>query len=461
MKTDYILHIGFDDTDSRKGMCTTFLAYKIVEYLKKEQVKFLDYPYLIRFNPNIPWKTRGNGAVALKIKTDKPESIKKNVIEFIKKYSAINDGANPGLVFYQSEKIPSHFSEFGHRALCSLIKRNNAKEFVSKNGLESFYLGNGQGLVGAIGAIGYAFDDYTFELISYRNKSNFGKKREIFKHSVKKMQDLTYPNTFNSFDDKKNRILIAPHGPDPVFFGIRGEDINSVIHSKSLVHSPEKFDGYMVFRTNQGTGAHLKNKLDTRDLKPFSSGYISGRISDVPKVEIGGHVIFSIISDDQKINCAVYKPTRLTQIVSKLIKGDVIKVGGGVRKATKNHPRILNVEFLEVLELEKNMKAVNPLCHTCNKRTKSKGKNQGFECVKCKKVFSNKILEEIPREIECRLYVPVISAHRHLTRPMQRIGKLNHKIEFDNSRKWFHISKSGQAINKKLEIKINTRKLEH
>lgn len=457
MKADSILHIGFDDTDSRKGMCTTFLAYKIVEYLKKEQVTFLDYPYLIRFNPNIPWKTRGNGAVAIKIKTNKSESIKKNVIEFVKKYSAIKDGANPGLVFYQNEKIPLHFSEFGHRALSSLIKRNNAKEFVSKNGLESFYLGNGQGLVGAIGAIGYAFDDYTFELISYRNKSNFGKKREIFKHSVKKMQDLTYPNTFNSFDEEKNRILIAPHGPDPVFYGIRGEDIDSVIRSKSLVHSSEKFDGYMVFRTNQGTGAHLKNELDIHNLKPFSSGYVTGNVYDVPKIEIGGHVIFSIISDDKKINCAVYKPTKLTKIVSKLIKGDVIKIGGGIRKATKNYPRILNVEFLEVLKLEKNMKTVNPFCYTCNKRTKSKGKNQGFECIKCKKTFSNKIFEEIPREIECRLYMPAISAHRHLTRPMQRIGKLNNKIEFDDSRKWFHMSKSRQT-NKKIEIKINTQR---
>lgn len=460
MKTSSILHIGFDDTDSRKGMCTTFLAYKIVEYLKNERVKFLDYPYLIRFNPNIPWKTRGNGAVALKIKTDKPESIKKNIIQFIKKYSAIKDGANPGLVFYQNEKIPIHFIDFGRQALCRLINRNKAKQFVSKNGLESFYLGNGQGLVGAIGAIGYAFDDYTYELISYRNESNIGKKREIFKDSVKKMQDLTYPRTFNSFDEEKNRILITPRGPDPVFFGIRGEDIDSVIHGKSLVRSPEKFDGYMVFRTNQGTGAHLKNELDAHNLKPFSSGYITGKVSVVPKVEIGGHVIFSIIKDDQQIKCAVYRPTGLTKIAFKLIKGDMIKVGGGIRKATKHHQRILNVEFLEVLRLEKNMKTVNPLCYSCNKRTKSKGKNQGFQCVKCAKTFPNKIFEEIPREIECRLYVPSLSAHRHLTRPIQRVGKLNNNIEFDDSRKWFHISKSRQTGNQKLEVKIKT-KLKH
>ena len=32
-----ILHIGIDDTDSSKGMCTTFLAYKIINRLKKEK----------------------------------------------------------------------------------------------------------------------------------------------------------------------------------------------------------------------------------------------------------------------------------------------------------------------------------------------------------------------------------------------------------------------------------------
>ena len=130
MKESSVLHIGFDDTDSRKGMCTTFLAYKIVEYLKKEKVKFLDYPYLIRFNPNVPWKTRGNGAVALKIKTEKPQLVKKNIVKYIKKYSAIKDGANPGLVFYEHREIPENFSKFGQMALHRLVSRNEAKKFV-------------------------------------------------------------------------------------------------------------------------------------------------------------------------------------------------------------------------------------------------------------------------------------------------------------------------------------------
>ena len=77
-----ILNIGFDDTDSPKGMCTTYLAYRLVDSLKKENVKFVDYPKLIRFNPNIPWKTRGNGAVSIKIETENPSKIKRKVIGF-------------------------------------------------------------------------------------------------------------------------------------------------------------------------------------------------------------------------------------------------------------------------------------------------------------------------------------------------------------------------------------------
>ncbi len=437
MKRSTVLHIGFDDTDSRKGMCTTYLAYKIVEYLKKEHVKFLDYPYLIRFNPNVPWKTRGNGAVAIKIKTRKPEIVKKNIVQFVKKYSAIRDGANPGLVFYKNEEIPKSFSEFGKMALYKLVSRSYAKQFAMENGLEMFSFGNGQGLVGAIGAIGYNFRDHTFELISYRNKINFGRKREIVKESVKKMQKMTFPRTFNSFDDAKNRILIAPHGQDPVFFGVRGEDVNSVIKGASLVRSDEKIEGYMIFRSNQGTGDHLENELDIADLKPFSSGYIVGKISSKPQIEKGGHVFFSITKGNKTIKCATYKQTGLGSVASGLIKGDLVKIGGGIRKASKNHERVLNVEFLQVLELEKDILWVNPLCLRCKKSMKSKGKNQGFSCVRCGSIATEKIRKENPRKIKKQFYLPVSTAHRHLTRPLQRIRKFNTKLHFDKSSNWF------------------------
>ncbi len=437
MKETSVLHIGFDDTDSRKGMCTTFLAYKVVEYLKKEKVKFLDYPCLIRFNPNVPWKTRGNGAVALKIKTQKPKLIKKNIIKYIQKYSAVNDGANPGLVFYEHKEIPENFAKFGKMALYRLVGRNEVKKFIQDNGLETYHLGNGQGLIGAIGAIGYDFRDHTFELISYRDKENLGKKREILKDSVKKMQQLTFPKTFNSFDESKNRVLIAPHGPDPVLFGVRGEDPDAVIKGASLVKSNEKFCGYMVFRSNQGTGDHLQNELDIENLKPFSSGHVTGKISKKPQTVLGGHVFFSISKNGVTVKCAVYKPTRLATIAEKMMEGDLVKIGGGIRKSSKKHKQVLNVEFLEILDLQKHMVMVNPICKKCDKHMKSKGKNQGYQCSKCGNTSMTKIRQEIPRQIKKQFYLPVVSAHRHLTRPMQRIGKINNRMDFNNSKRWF------------------------
>ena len=438
MKNETILHIGIDDTDSPKGMCTTFLCYEIVKFLKKQEIQLMDFPYLIRFNPNIPWKTRGNGAVRLTINTKNPKKIKNKIIQFVANYSDTKNGANPGLVFFQNKKIPLPFHKFSKLALWKLISRNQAKQFVSENNIESFYLGNGQGLVGAIGAIGYEFSDHTFELLSYRKKSQFGKKRAISKESVKKIQS-TLHETFNSYDYENDRVLITPHGPDPVFYGIRGETVKSVVKASTIVNTDEKLDGYMIFKSNQGTGDHLKNELQVNDLKPFTSGFLVGEVCNKPVIQQGGHVFFSMQVKDRKIRCAIYKPTKITQVAHELIPGDKIQIGGGIRKASKNYGRIFNVEFLRVLELMKHDLSTNPTCRKCDKRMKSKGKKQGFQCIKCGSRAFSKTTLEIPRKIQCKLYIPSVSAHRHLTRPYQRIKKRNRNIQFNSSIQCAHV----------------------
>ncbi len=400
LKKSKILHIGIDDTDSPKGMCTTFLSYEIIKFLEKQKVELLDYPSLIRFNPNIPWKTRGNGAVRLTIKTTNPQKIKNKIIQFLVKYSDTKNGANPGLVFYQNESIPTSFQKFSNLALWKLISRRKAKQFVSENKIDSFYLGNGQGLVGAIGAIGYKFSDHTFELLCYRKKSKFGKKRIVNKDSVKRMQSDTFPKTFSSYDNDNDRVLITPHGPDPVFYGIRGESVKSVVLASTMVRTDEKLDGYMVFKSNQGTGDHLQHDLEIDDLKPYTSGFLTGKVCNKPVTKLGGHVFFSIQVKDRKIRCGVYKPTKITKVADNLIAGDIIRVGGGIRKASKNHVRVFNIEFLDVI---------------------------------------SKYNLEISRKIQPKFYLPTVSAHRHLTRPYQRIKKRNKNDLFDTSLPWFNI----------------------
>ena len=437
MKNSTVIHIGIDDTDSPKGMCTTFLAYKIVKFLEKNKVQFVDYPSLIRFNPNIPWKTRGNGAVRLSIKTNNPKKIKNKITKFVDDYSETKNGANPGLVFYENEIVTPSFHKFSELALWKLISREKAKQFILENKIDSFYLGNGQGLVGAIGAIGYKFSDHTFELLSYRKKSQFGKKRIIAKDSVKNMQSVTFPETFNSYDIESDRALITPHGPDPVFYGIRGENAESVVTASKIVKANEKLDGYMVFKSNQGTSDHLKNELDVNDLRPYTSGFLVGQVCSNPIMMQGGHVFFSIRVKDKRIKCGIYKPTKITTIAQNLILNDKIRIGGGIRKASKNYERVVNVEFLDVMKLAKDIRASNPSCKKCSKKMKSKGSKQGFECTKCGNRSYVKSTSEIPRKIQCKLYLPVMSAHRHLTRPYQRIKKRNRQTRFDTSTPWF------------------------
>jgi tRNA(Ile2)-agmatinylcytidine synthase len=251
------------------------------------------------------------------------------------------------------------------------------------------------------------------------------------------MQEKTSPNTFNSFDTKRGRVLITPHGPDPVFYGVRGENVDSLVTATKILETDEKLDGYMIFKSNQGTGDHLKNELTFENMKPYASGKITGIVSNVPKIAKGGHVFFKITSNGHEFWCAVYKPTGITTTASNLLKGDKIRVGGGVRKASKNFPRIINLEFLDVLSLEKHTILTNPECKKCHKKMKSKGKNQGFQCIRCGKKTTKKITTVISRKIKKQLYLPKISAHRHLSRPLQRIGVTNKSSKFDKSVSWF------------------------
>ncbi len=59
------MFIAADDTDSSTWMCTTFLATELVEEFRDYDL--IGLPRLVRLNPAVPWKTRGNGAICIRI----------------------------------------------------------------------------------------------------------------------------------------------------------------------------------------------------------------------------------------------------------------------------------------------------------------------------------------------------------------------------------------------------------
>ena len=431
-----VLSVGIDDTDSPLGMCTTYLGFKIVGKLRKKGVKFSSYPRLVRFNPNIPWKTRGNGAVGLTFLTNDAKEDIEYITHMVEKNADVKNGANPAAVFCTGT-IPESVRRLGSLAMWRLVKRIDARKLVREAKLESFHMGNSQGLVGAAGVIGYDFgSDSTLEMLSYRKPSMFGLKRNIDEEGVKRMQQKTSPDTFSSYDEKRDHVMISPRGPDPVLYGIRGESARSVIAASMMIKTGEKSAGYMIFQSNQGTSRHLDHKLDASSLEPYMAGTISGSISKTPQTLQGGHVIFNVLTANGSVPCAVYKESGMGGALCNLAIGDEVTVGGGIRPASKSRPRTMNVEFVRVRGLKIVHEQRNPHCIKCHKNMKSKGSGQHYECIKCGRSAISKETIRVARALHLGAYLPVVSAQRHLTRPAQRKKRTNIPV-FVRSSRWF------------------------
>jgi tRNA(Ile2)-agmatinylcytidine synthase len=340
--------VGIDDTDSSRGWCTTYLAFRIAADLHDE-ISVVPYPRLVRLNPNIPFKTRGNAAVCLHFEAPDPDRAFRLLCGKLEELSDVEGGANSGLVFLSDAGLAPSFKPLYRRALSQVVNPAGVRSSLNERGIRHHTLGNGMGLVGAAAALGFdESDDHTFELISYRGRGAWGTERALDASSVKEMDARTFPHTFNNYDYQKRRALIAPHGPDPVFAGVRGDSPRAVLKAFSLLRYEEKLEGRMIYMSNQHTDAHLGRPLDW---KAFSSGWAEGRVESV-ETGRGGHVYAALDGGGRSRPCAFYEPTGdLRRAARLLAAGDRVRLYGGIRRPTTAHQRILNVEKMEVLAL--------------------------------------------------------------------------------------------------------------
>jgi tRNA(Ile2)-agmatinylcytidine synthase len=422
------LHIGFDDTDSPKGGCTTHIAALLVEKLSSMDVSFTDYPNLIRLNPNVPWKTRGNGALCLRIecREDTIDRIKETVLDAIEANAKLSyGGTDPGVVFL-FEDIPQEIKDFAKKAEQRIVKMDETLSLVKRFDAEAVGFKKERGIIGGLAAIGEELSgDHTFELISYRMPENCGEPRRVQASSVK-MMDANSSLTFSNIDPETGRVLITPRGPDPILYGIRGENPEAVKQAHEMVVREEPIERWMIFRTNQGTDAHLRKVSAVREIQPYNPVVAQGVVSKEPRVIQGGHVIFSIKDETGEVDCAAYEPTgNLCKTSRKLIAGDIVKVFGGVRPSSSKHQLTINLEKMRILELAPKASFVNPSCPECGSRMKSMGTNKGFRCDKCG--FRSSQLKKLEvneeRELERGLYITSPRSQRHLTKPHCRYGR--------------------------------------
>jgi tRNA(Ile2)-agmatinylcytidine synthase len=424
-----LLHIGFDDTDSLEGSCTTHLATTIVTEIF-DQVTFIDMPNLIRLNPNIPYKTRGNGAVALRVKGEKQdlENCREIVIKFTEKLARIEDeNTNPGIVFLEGD-LPSKIKAFSERAMWDVLTIKEAEKFSNYNNIDLVKMGNGRGIIGGFGAIGNPLEnDFTYEHLTYRKEENYGTKRLINNESVIQADKAT-PLTFNNVDYEYQAIMITPRGADPVYSGIRGETIDEIKKAWDLIEPLEPIVMKMIFRTNQHTNEHFAKRFKIKELRPHISAVIQGSVAKKPYYIEGSHLIFAIQDESGKIDCAAYEPTkRFRKQLNELAIDDEVTIFGGLRPPSDKHPLTINIEQLLVNNLIGIYKSENPFCDKCGARLKSAGKNKGYKCFKCSAIYRDKKPHKttVERNIETKKYLPPIIAHRHLTKPTSRDQKDN------------------------------------
>ncbi|HEV2390177.1 MAG TPA: tRNA(Ile)(2)-agmatinylcytidine synthase [Nitrososphaerales archaeon] len=421
--------LGIDDTDSRFGHCTTHLGYLIASELARMGCSLPTYPRLVRLNPNVPFKTRGNAAVCIEFEARSNgmrDEAFRAAERLLEREADVENGANSALVMASKEAAGDmeFFRWVYQRAVSGIVNYRGVIRAVSEMGVRHRLLGNGMGIVGAAASLGFScdLDDHTYELISYRRPENRGTRRGIEPRSVIEMEAETFPHTFNSYDHESGRVLVAPTGPDPVLAGVRGDSPRTVLEAFRSIRTGEEALGHMIYATNQCTDAHLTSRLST-PLKAYSAGWLEGDVASVRPSQ-GGHLMLQLRAQDSTLCCMVYEPSGDLRRIARLLRpGDSVRVSGGVRRASTKNPAVVNVEKIDVLSTSHQSIKANPRCAVCGSGMKSEGRGQGYQCKKC---GSHETVESPKAPEAARLrpgtYLPSPRAQRHLTKQLIRYG---------------------------------------
>ncbi|MFX1607160.1 MAG: DUF1743 domain-containing protein, partial [Promethearchaeota archaeon] len=211
-----LVQIGMDDIDSPEGGCTTHFSSLVVEKLGRWDVEWIDYPNLIRLNPGIPYRTRGNGAVALRflIEDNSIESLAQMVKDLIHDYvDKEYPNTNPGVVFLEGD-VPRQVKDLSRLALWRVVPIQLAQRVIKTNNIAHYAGGNERGLIGALSSVANMLsEDHTYEYIAYRSTEDCSDSRGVNVESVHIMDRKMGNRVFSNLDPSTNRILIEPHGP--------------------------------------------------------------------------------------------------------------------------------------------------------------------------------------------------------------------------------------------------------
>ncbi|MEM0199588.1 MAG: tRNA(Ile)(2)-agmatinylcytidine synthase [Desulfurococcaceae archaeon] len=418
------ISIGIDSVDSQYGGCTTHVLYRIFKRLVENGYieSVLDYPYLVRLNPSIPHKTRGNGAVAINLELKKIASLDTLIDEVASVIVEYVNGIHGDLMRVCAAIVPyelsGYFNDIYVKALTDFVHLDYVSNFIKPiKDKVILPFGLNKGCVGALAALGWDKSRCSYELLIYRPVSHTEADRKMCdSRFLAELDSLEEYRTFCNYDYEGGRAVSVPHGPDPVLLGIRGLDPDKLVKTLKFLKLSEVVEGWCVFKTNQATGAHMVPRA-SHELKPFRTGCLTGVVKHV-SIRPGGDVVLSLTDGFGEIDVAVFKESGLTRYVRQLTSGDVIRACGSVKLWDNLRP-VLHVELLEIVDLADKYLRLNPRCPRCGARMKSSGRNKGYKCLKCgfKAADLRPETLKLLRDINTGLYLPTCGSVKHLSIP--------------------------------------------
>lgn len=421
--------IGLDDTDSReRGMCTTYLAARVAARLRDRGHR-VSRLLLVRLNPAIEHKTRGNAALAVHADVERDDAFALASEEVDAAAEVGDPNTNPGLVVAPGSDVSAAIAEFSSRAVRDRLSIREARQACETAKYDFREWGNARGLIGALAAVGswQAFAEWTTEHIAYRESDRWGTPRSVDRESVFAAAERGYPDTWDTVDRGEREIVCVPRTPCPVLFGIRGDDPAVTREVVAGIES-EPVTGTETFLTNQGTDAHLRDG-DIETAREGSAYRLSGVVTSAPETRRGGHVFFDLSDGSPArpsgtdgndtaltLACVAFEPTkRFRDRVRALCVRDRLTVCGEVGNGT------LKLEKFAVRDLVRTKKVV-PTCPDCERSMESAGRDQGYRCRDCGTHRNEKASRRIDRDLERGWYEVPPRARRHVAKPLVRGG---------------------------------------
>lgn len=429
--------IGLDDTDSRcEGMCTTYLATRLAERI--EATAPVERRLLVRLNPAVEHKTRGNAALALHTDLDASDAFELACDEIESLAIGTDARTSPGVVVAPGD--PKAVPEAVYTHACRAIRhKHTLAETLGVLETAGYqhrgWAGEdcdvrGRGRIGALAAVGAwaAFDDWSYERITYREFDRCGTSRDVDHEAVFGAAEKGYPTVWDTVDREAGEAVCVPNAPGPILYGIRGDDpiaVERVANEITAADGTEPVDRQATFITNQGTDSHLAAG-EFGSLREGTGYRVDGVVGTAPETRRGGHVFFVLGSgyrhddndavQDAHLTCAAFEPTkRFREHVRSLRVGDRLTVCGEHTEGT------IKLEKFAVRALNRTER-VTPECSDCGRRMKSAGRKQGYRCRDCGTSAPGKLERSIERDLEVGWYEVPPAARRHIAKPLVRGG---------------------------------------